>query len=175
MHVRVNVITWLTRLLWLRRQGAAFGFSTIAAQAGEQLAPYLHQIVPKLYRYQFDPNAKIQLAMSSIWSALVSDHKKTVDKYQVEIVQDLLHNLTSVQWRTRESSCIALSDFLRGRPLDDVIDYLPKLWESCFRVLDDIKESVRKAAEVACRGLSKVGPVYCVYCTLKRTSTFTCC
>ena len=59
-------------------QGAAFGFGTIAAQAGEQLAPYLHQIVPKLYRYQFDPNPKIQQAMSSIWNALVQDNKNAV-------------------------------------------------------------------------------------------------
>lgn len=79
-----------------------------------------------------------------------------VDKYQVEIVADLLLNLTSVQWRVRESSCIALSDFLRGRALDDVVDQLPALWETCFRVLDDIKESVRLAAEGACRSLSKV-------------------
>ena len=59
-------------------QGAAFGFSTIATQAGEQLAPYMSQIVPRLYRYQFDPNPRIQQAMSGIWSALVKDNKKTV-------------------------------------------------------------------------------------------------
>ena len=59
-------------------QGAAFGFSTIATQAGEQLAPYMGQIVPRLYRYQFDPNPRIQQAMSGIWSALVKDNKKTV-------------------------------------------------------------------------------------------------
>lgn len=63
-------------------QGAAFGFSTIAAQAGEQLAPYLPQIVPRLYRYQFDPNPKIQQAMSSIWNALVQDNKNTVSTYK---------------------------------------------------------------------------------------------
>lgn len=62
----------------ISNQGAAFGFTTIAAQAGEQLAPYLPKIVPRLYRYQFDPNPKIQMAMSSIWQALVSDNKKTV-------------------------------------------------------------------------------------------------
>ena len=50
----------------------------IAKQAGEQLAPVLHKIVPKLYRYQFDPNPKIQGAMSSIWTALVTDQKNTV-------------------------------------------------------------------------------------------------
>jgi len=53
-------------------------FSTIARQAGDQLAPYLDQILPKLYRYQFDPSPRIQLAMSSIWNSLVTDNQKTV-------------------------------------------------------------------------------------------------
>ncbi|KAL5016584.1 hypothetical protein ScPMuIL_006173 [Solemya velum] len=64
--------------MWNSKKGAAFGFTTIAAQAGEQLAPYLSQIVPRLYRYQFDPNPKIQQAMSSIWNALVQNNKDTV-------------------------------------------------------------------------------------------------
>ena len=35
-------------------QGAAHGFSTIASQASEQLAPFLDKILPKLYRYHTD-------------------------------------------------------------------------------------------------------------------------
>ncbi|KAH3831754.1 hypothetical protein DPMN_105024 [Dreissena polymorpha] len=89
--------------LWNSKKGAAFGFSTIAAQAGEQLAPYLPQIVPRLYRYQFDPNIKIQRAMTSIWNSLVKDNKSTVDTYLKEILEDLLCNLTNAQWRIRES------------------------------------------------------------------------
>lgn len=54
-------------------QGAAFGFNMIASKAGEQLAPFLPQIVPRLYRYQFDPNLGIRQAMTSIWDALVTD------------------------------------------------------------------------------------------------------
>lgn len=54
-------------------QGAAFGFNMIAAKAGEQLAPFLPQIVPRLYRYQFDPNLSVRQAMTSIWDALVTD------------------------------------------------------------------------------------------------------
>ncbi len=61
-------------------QGAAFGFSIIASQAQEQLAPYLQTIVPRLYRYKYDPNPKIQLAMSSIWSALVPETAKAVSQ-----------------------------------------------------------------------------------------------
>lgn len=58
-------------------QGAAFGFNVIATKAGEQLAPFLPQLVPRLYRYQFDPNTGVRQAMTSIWNALVTD-KATV-------------------------------------------------------------------------------------------------
>ena len=79
-----------------------------------------------------------------------------MDKYLREIVDDLLQNLTSTQWRVRESSCVALNDLLRGRPLDEVVDRLPQLLETVFRVRDDIKESVRNAADTACKSLSRV-------------------
>ncbi|XP_036288895.1 proteasome adapter and scaffold protein ECM29 isoform X7 [Pipistrellus kuhlii] len=141
--------------MWNSRKGAAFGFNVIATKAGEQLAPFLPQLVPRLYRYQFDPNLGIRQAMTSIWNALVTD-KTTVDKYLKEILEDLIKNLTSSMWRVRESSCLALNDLLRGRPLDDIIDKLPEIWETLFRVQDDIKESVRKAAELALKTLSKV-------------------
>ncbi|KAL3868785.1 hypothetical protein ACJMK2_041546 [Sinanodonta woodiana] len=147
--------------MWNSKKGAAFGFSTIAAQAGEQLTPYLPQIVPRLYRYQFDPNPKIQQAMSSIWNALVKDNKNTVDKYLKEILSDLLKNLTNTQWRIRESSCMAVNDLLRGRALDDVVEDLPALWETCLRVRDDIKESVRNAADLACKTLSRTSIKIC--------------
>ncbi|XP_075067043.1 proteasome adapter and scaffold protein ECM29 [Mixophyes fleayi] len=141
--------------MWTSRKGAAFGFNVIATKAGEQLAPFLPQLVPRLYRYQFDPNTGIRQSMTSIWNALVTD-KTTVDKYLPEILQDLINNLTSNMWRIRESSCLALNDLLRGRQLDDVVDKLPEIWETLFRVQDDIKESVRKAAELALKTLSKV-------------------
>nr|XP_033782200.1 proteasome adapter and scaffold protein ECM29 isoform X1 [Geotrypetes seraphini] len=141
--------------MWNSRKGAAFGFNVIASKAGEQLAPFLPQLLPRLYRYQFDPNIGIRQAMTSIWNALVTD-KTVVDKYMVEILQDLITNLTSNVWRIRESSCLALNDLLRGRQLDDVIDKLPDIWETLFRVQDDIKESVRKAAELALKTLSKI-------------------
>ncbi|XP_062480270.1 proteasome adapter and scaffold protein ECM29 isoform X4 [Pezoporus occidentalis] len=141
--------------MWNSRKGAAFGFNVIAAKAGEQLAPFLPQLLPRLYRYQFDPNVGIRQAMTSIWNALVTD-KTMVDKYMKEILEDLICNLTSSLWRIRESSCLALNDLLRGRSLDDIIDKLPEIWEILFRVQDDIKETVRKAADLALKTLSKV-------------------
>ncbi|XP_063962407.1 proteasome adapter and scaffold protein ECM29-like isoform X1 [Lytechinus pictus] len=142
--------------MWTSRKGAAFGFGTIAAQAGEQLKPYLSQIVPKLFRYLYDPNGSVRAAMTGIWANVLKDNKTVMDIYLKEIIDDLLTNITSSMWRNRESSCLALSDLLRGRNVDDVVESLPELWEKCFLVLDDIKESVRKAAEAACRSLSKV-------------------
>ncbi|TNM86280.1 hypothetical protein fugu_008551 [Takifugu bimaculatus] len=124
--------------MWNSRKGAAFGFHMIAAKAGEQLAPFLPQLVPRLYRYQFDPNLSIRQAMTSIWDALVTD-KTLVDKYLKEILQDVISNLTSNTWRVRESSCLALNDLVRGRQADDLIDHLAEIWETLFRVLDDIK------------------------------------
>uniref|UniRef100_I3JQE4 Ecm29 proteasome adaptor and scaffold n=3 Tax=Oreochromis niloticus TaxID=8128 RepID=I3JQE4_ORENI len=141
--------------MWNSRKGAAFGFHMIAAKAGEQLAPFLPQIIPRLYRYQFDPNLSIRQAMTSIWDALVTD-KTLVDKYLKEILQDVISNLTNNAWRVRESSCLALNDLIRGRQADDLIDHLAEIWETLFRVLDDIKESVRKAADLTLKTLSKV-------------------
>lgn len=36
-------------------------------------------------------------------------------------------------------SCLALNDLIRGRQADDLIDNLAEMWETLFRVLDDIK------------------------------------
>ncbi|XP_062864224.1 proteasome adapter and scaffold protein ECM29 isoform X2 [Trichomycterus rosablanca] len=139
--------------MWNSRKGAAFGFNIIAAKAGEQLAPFLAQLVPRLYRYQFDPNLGIRQAMTSIWDALVTD-KSTVDKYFKEILQDVMSNLTSNMWRVRESSCLALNDLIRGRPADDIIDYLSEIWETLFRVLDDVKTAKDSSVEKLLQKLS---------------------
>lgn len=142
--------------MWNSRKGAAFGFGTIAAKAGEQLEPHLPKIIPKLYRYQFDPTPKIQQSMSAIWNSLVAEPTKTVDKYLMEIVQELQSNLTSNQWRVRESCCGAIQDLVRGRTLTGpAMDVLPSIWTDLFRVMDDIKESVRIAAGKTVNALSR--------------------
>jgi proteasome component ECM29 len=136
--------------------GAAFGFSSIAARAGDQLAPHLPRIIPKLYRYQFDPTPRIQQSMAAIWSSLVPETNKTVDRYLPAILAEVQRELTSPQWRVRESCCSALIDLLRGRTLEDALETLTLLWTDLFRVMDDIKESVRVAAGKAAASLSRV-------------------
>jgi proteasome component ECM29 len=51
---------------------------------------------------------------------------------------------------------MALADLLRGRTLENALDKMDAIWSTLFRVVDDIKESVRKAAATALRALSKV-------------------
>ena len=65
-------------------------FASIAKLAGEQLGPYIAKLVPKLYRYQYDPNARVRESMAHIWRALVAEPKKTVDQHFGAILQELL-------------------------------------------------------------------------------------
>jgi hypothetical protein len=45
--------------------------ASIAKLAGEQMQPYVAQLIPKLFRYQHDPNPAVREAMTAIWRALV--------------------------------------------------------------------------------------------------------
>jgi proteasome component ECM29 len=92
--------------------------------------------------------------MASIWEAW--EQSKTIDLYFRPILDDLIVHLTSNLWRNRESSCAALGDLLRGRTIENALDKIDPIWSTLFRVVDDIKESARKAATTALRALSKV-------------------
>ncbi|CAG2057306.1 unnamed protein product [Timema podura] len=149
-----------TKSYILKSVGAAFGFSTIASKAGQQLSEHLPKIIPRLYRYRFDPTPRIQNSMASIWHALVPETQKTVEQYKQEILLDLCENLTSSQWRVRTSCCVALQDFLRSISLYDCVDRLSSLWGQLLRVMDDVHEGTRQAATNTAKDLSKL----CVRC-----------
>ncbi|CEP12173.1 hypothetical protein [Parasitella parasitica] len=147
--------------MWTSRRGAAFGFQNLMALAEKEMEPYLPRLIPKLYRYQFDPNPRVNQTMKSIWKSLVKDSQKTVDTYFSEIMEDLLTGLGNRQWRIREASCAAITDLVIGRQLAQIEPYLEKLWQMCFRALDDIKDSVRQASTATCRSLTKLTVHYC--------------
>ncbi|XP_063621128.1 proteasome-associated protein ECM29 homolog [Cydia splendana] len=143
--------------VWNSKKGAAFGFHSIALQAGAQLSEHLPKIVPRLYRYRFDPTPRIQNSMASIWHALVPNTQATVHKYHKEILDDLVTNMTSNQWRVRMSCCNALADLLRGAlSLHESLAQLPTLWVQLFRVMDDVHEGTRQAATTTANVLSKL-------------------
>ncbi|KAF9128817.1 hypothetical protein BGW39_004708 [Mortierella sp. 14UC] len=147
--------------MWQSRKGAAFGFSSIVSQAEAELKPHLATLIPRLYRYQYDPNPKVNEAMTSIWRALVKEPKKAVQEYFEVIIKDLLEGMGARAWRTRESSSLAMADLLQGRSVEEIEKYLENIWIMSFRALDDIKESVRTAAFKTCRALTLMTVKYC--------------
>ncbi|MCL7022732.1 hypothetical protein MKW94_004116 [Papaver nudicaule] len=138
------------------KRGAAFGFSKIAKQAGDALAPHLRLLVPRLVRYQYDPDKNVQDAMGHIWKSLVADPKKTIDEHLDLIFDDLLTQCGSRLWRAREASCLALADIIQGRRFDQVGKHLKRIWTAAFRAMDDIKETVRNSGDSLCRAVSSL-------------------
>ncbi len=59
-------------------QGAAFGVNVLLERAKDELECHMHILVPKLYRYRYDPDAKVQSSMMSVWQTLTSSRKAVV-------------------------------------------------------------------------------------------------
>lgn len=85
-------------------QGAAFGFGEILEQARDELQPYFGQLAPKLFRYRYDPDLKVQQSMKSIWSVLTAGKRNVIEEYADPIAKELFPLLTDREWRVRESS-----------------------------------------------------------------------
>lgn len=183
---------------WNSKLGAAFGLKSISKGAKDQMQPFLGKIVPRLYRYKYDPTPKIQNSMISIWDSIVTDSKETVETHYWAILDELTLNLTNTEWRVRIACCLAVRDLIK-RPLglklrfderlslracksrtdDEQMDVegdanefnvvkmdvdeasfsepeLEKLWTQLFRVMDDVHEGTRLAADGTAKALSKV-------------------
>ena len=136
MSLASNAATWSTRAAFGR-----FGLSNILSES--EIDPKLY---PKLYRYRFDPNPNVQRSMNDIWSALVKDSSATINLYFDDILADLLKSILGKEWRTRQASCAAIADLIQGREFDKYEKHLHDIWAVAFKVMDDIKGSVRDAA-----------------------------
>lgn len=182
---------------WNSKLGAAFGLKSISKEAKQQMRPYLGKIVPRLYRYKYDPTPRIQNSMISIWDSIVTDSKEVCEQYYWDILDELITNLTHVEWRVRIACCLAVRDLIKrssGLKLkhddnrvmpssvagssssqmdvdntteenvvkmetdeNDVSEpQLAQLWSQLFRVMDDVHEGTRLAAEGTAKVLSKV-------------------
>lgn len=98
---------------WNSKLGAAFGLKSISKGAKDQMKPFLEKIVPRLYRYKYDPTPKIQNSMISIWDSIVSDSKETIEMYYWAIFDELVTNLTDTEWRVRIACCLAIRDLIK--------------------------------------------------------------
>lgn len=144
--------------IWSSR--AAFGrFGLTSVLSDSSVDGYLAEnpkLYPKLYRYRFDPNPNVQRAMKDIWNALVKDSSAIIKEHSDAIMQDLLENILSKEWRVRQASCAAIADLVQGQSVDKYEKYLGRIWDLCFKVLDDIKDSVRVAAASLARVLTNI-------------------
>jgi len=142
--------------LWNSRRGAAFATNALLNAAREQLEPQLDQLVPRLYRLCYDPNPLVASSMENILASLASTRKEAMRQYLHSILQHLVEGCLDGHWRVREASLNALADTLIGRTSDEVEDFLAELWTRVFKLLDDRKQSVCKAALGACKALSSL-------------------
>ncbi|KHJ95594.1 protein, SNF2 family [Oesophagostomum dentatum] len=120
-------------------------------------------------RYRYDPDLKVRQSMRSIWSVLTGTKRGIVpltarrllkflqvDEYADEIAKELKQQLTHREWRVRESSCLALSDLVQGTDTPYIRSIAADLMLTVFRLRDDIKESVRLAANRAVASIGKL-------------------
>ncbi|RAO70304.1 uncharacterized protein BHQ10_006316 [Talaromyces amestolkiae] len=115
------------------------------------------KIYPKLYRYRFDPNPNVQRSMNDIWQALVKDSTALLDIQFDAIMDDLLSSIIAGrEWRVRQASCAAIADLLQGRSIEKYDKYLNEILSKAFKVMDDIKESVRTAALRLCQVITNI-------------------
>lgn len=115
------------------------------------------KIYPKLFRYRFDPNTNVQRSMNVIWHTLVKDSVAVVNAHFDEIMVDLLASMmTGREWRARQASCAAISDLIQSHRPDKYVTYMDDVFTRAFKLLDDIKESVRVAALGLCQSITNV-------------------
>ncbi|OJD16071.1 hypothetical protein AJ78_03744 [Emergomyces pasteurianus Ep9510] len=153
MSLASNNAIWSSRAAFGR-----FGLSNVLSDSS--VNGYLAQnpkLYPKLYRYRFDPNTNVQRSMNDIWNALVKDSNAVIEANFDAIMDDLLKSIMAGrEWRVRQASCAAIADLVQGRPVEKYDKYLSDILTKAFKVLDDIKATVRQAALRLCQVLTNV-------------------
>lgn len=154
--------------LWSNRRGAALAGSALLGtdMAAEQLKPHMKTLVPRLYVYSYDPAEGVRLAMASVLRSVAKaggfDSVATaVTEHYDLVVQHCLSSMTSGQWRVREAGSGALRDLMPSRSWGEVKEHLGEFWYIGLRVMDDVKETVRTAAESTGRVLSTLSIRLC--------------
>lgn len=116
MHLASSNALWSSRAAFGR-----FGLSTVFSDSNvDEYLKSNPKLIPKLYRYRFDPNSKVRSAMNDIWNSLVPESSATIERYFDQIMDDLLTNIVGREWRTRQACCAALADLVSGRKQEKV-------------------------------------------------------
>ena len=142
--------------VWQSKVGAAFTLGNILKQNNSHLTSQLDRLIPKLYRYQYDPNPKVQSSMKAMWIALIDHPQQVINIHYDNIIKDLLKAQTSRQYRARLSSTAALNDLIVSGNNEQILNYLNNLFINLFRCIDDINENVRKSAIIFSNTLGNI-------------------
>ena len=134
-------------------RGAAMGFASVAKIARGSISDRIDILIPRLYRSLYDPQAKVRDAMHHIWVSLIDEPNECISMHFGPIMGSLLKDMTGSQWRIRESAAAAAADAIQGRRWEEIQPYFEKLWSVSFRVVDDVKETVRQAGFKLVRAL----------------------
>lgn len=147
--------------MWSTRQGVALGLNSLLMDsdtAGDlrKSPEILGRLLPKLFRYKHDPSVKVAKSMNAIFLQLYPDAKAALDEHFDAVCSDLLRSLSDQSWRVRESAGRAMANLITGRSLSLISARLEDIWSLSFRILDDVKESVRMAGIDLCQTLASL-------------------
>lgn len=137
-------------------RGAAYGIASVASLAGDALKPHIDSLIPRLFRSTFDPNPAVRDSMRHIWAVLVDNPKDALKDHLKETLSLLTNDMTKQQWRVRESAALATADILQGLMWEDIKEFFPNILNCCFRIIDDVKESVRLAGQTLVRSITSL-------------------
>lgn len=76
--------------IWSSKKGASLGFTKITTSISDTYSDQIAEIIPKMYRYQFDPTPKVQQSFISIWNAFVPSTTKAVSDRIILFIISLL-------------------------------------------------------------------------------------
>ncbi|EFC46924.1 hypothetical protein NAEGRDRAFT_57411 [Naegleria gruberi] len=156
--------------IWNAKKAYAFSMTSILGNLSgtslledKEFEKSLPQLVPKLFRFLFDPNPTISGSMKEMWKSLFgSENDKTkqnmiISKYLPRIMKELLNGLNQELWRIREACCYAICELIGGsssKTFEEMAPFIKDSFQKVWRVTDDVKDTCRKAAQSALTKLS---------------------
>lgn len=144
--------------LWSSRKGMAFGLGSILSKSALDDTilsnrDLCEKLIPKLFRYRYDPFGSVSNSMTTIWNAMFKDTLKIISNHFDVILKELLLGMGNKEWRVRQASAAALDDLTSKATTRKLEDEMEEIWNMSFRAMDDIKESVRQQGSRLTRNL----------------------
>lgn len=129
-------------------------------QLNTNIAQFKDKLIPPLFLLTCDPLQLLRSYFTIVWEVVTKEEPRgqLLLKYVDSVLDVITSALDDPLWRRREAACVALSSVLGlgASAFKERIGALADLLEHCFRVMDDMKESVRLKAEITLKALFKV-------------------